>query len=214
MLQCSFNGGGSGSCMLEEEERKERVKFSRFLLQCWLLVFCSPPAHPCNSLLYAGANSGFKTASARSYNFVFTYSSFRKHLHGLWNPEIQCLVHKDSPIIPILSRINPILLTDKYFNKVYSIIILPSMSSSYSSLALQPNTGLRLHNGPPPYPHVPWLLLPVPNFEYFYVRQYTIHSLIFRSSSYSSTLKLIIDCVVYLPFLIHPIHLAYPSQSA
>ena len=37
---------------------------------------------------------------------------------------------------------------------------------SSSSLALQPNAGLRLHNGPPPYPSIPWMLLPVPNFKY------------------------------------------------
>ena len=28
------------------------------------------------------------------------------------------------------------------------------------SLALEPNAGLRLHNGPPPHPSIPWLLLP------------------------------------------------------
>ena len=28
------------------------------------------------------------------------------YLYGLWNPEIQCRIHKVSPIIPILSRIN------------------------------------------------------------------------------------------------------------
>ena len=32
---------------------------------------------------------------------------------------------------------------------------------SSSSLALQPNAGLRLHNGTSPYPSIPWLLLPV-----------------------------------------------------
>ena len=26
--------------------------------------------------------------------------------HGLWNPEVLCHIHKGSPIIPILSRIN------------------------------------------------------------------------------------------------------------
>ena len=39
-----------------------------------------------------------------------TYHS-SKHankLHVLWNTEVQCRIHKGSPIIPILSRINPI----------------------------------------------------------------------------------------------------------
>ena len=35
-------------------------------------------------------------------------------LHGLWNPE----VHKGSPIIPILSRINPISRIDTCLFKV------------------------------------------------------------------------------------------------
>ena len=30
------------------------------------------------------------------------------YLYGLWNPEVQCLIHKTSPIILILSQINPI----------------------------------------------------------------------------------------------------------
>ena len=83
----------------------------------------------------------------------------------------------------------------------------------FSSSALEPNAGLRLHNGPPPYPSIPLLFLPIPNFTFFNIRQYTIHPSIFRSSSYSSTLRLVIEYVVYLPFLIYPIHMPYPSQS-
>ena len=41
-------------------------------------------------------------------------------LHGLWNPEVQCCIHKVSPII--LSRINPIPHIDTYFFKVHSQI--------------------------------------------------------------------------------------------
>ena len=47
-------------------------------------------------------------------------------LHGLWNPEDQCRIHKGSPIIPILSRINPNTRIDTYLFKVHSNIVLPS----------------------------------------------------------------------------------------
>ena len=42
----------------------------------------------------------------------------------LWNPEVQCHIHKGSPIIPILSRINPIPRIDTHFFKIHSNIIL------------------------------------------------------------------------------------------
>jgi len=47
-------------------------------------------------------------------------------LHGLWNPEVQCRIHKGSPIIPIQNRINPIPRIDTYFFKVHCNIVLPS----------------------------------------------------------------------------------------
>ena len=40
----------------------------------------------------------------------------------LWNPEVQCSIHKGPPIIPILSQINPILQIDTYFFKIHSNI--------------------------------------------------------------------------------------------
>ena len=45
-------------------------------------------------------------------------------------------------------------------------LILDSSSFSSSSLALQPNVGLRLHNGSPPYLSIPRLLLPAPNYAF------------------------------------------------
>ena len=38
----------------------------------------------------------------------------------------ECRIHKGSPIIPILSRINPIPRIDTYLFKVYSNIVFPS----------------------------------------------------------------------------------------
>ena len=51
-------------------------------------------------------------------------------LHDLWNPEVQCRIHKDSPIIPILSRINPIPRIDTHLFKVHSNIVLQSTPRS------------------------------------------------------------------------------------
>ena len=75
---------------------------------------------------------------------------------------------------------------------------------------LTPPESKKQCNGPPPYPSISLLLLLVPNFAFFYVQQYTMHPSIIRSSSYLSTLRLIVKYVVYLPFLIHPVHMTYP----
>ena len=47
-------------------------------------------------------------------------------LQDLWNPEVQYRIHKGSPIIPILSRVNPIPRIDAYFLKIHSNIVFPS----------------------------------------------------------------------------------------
>ena len=47
-----------------------------------------------------------------------------EELHVLWNSDFQCHIHKDSPIIPSLSRINRIPRNDNYFFKIYFIIDL------------------------------------------------------------------------------------------
>ena len=66
-------------------------------------------------------NIGFHSGSAPSIFYYFY------QLLGLWNPEVQCRIHKGSPIIPILSRINPITRIDTYLFKVHSNIVLLSM---------------------------------------------------------------------------------------
>ena len=42
------------------------------------------------------------------------------------HPEVQCHIYMGSPIIPILSQINPIPSIDAYFFKIYSDIVLLS----------------------------------------------------------------------------------------
>ena len=46
-------------------------------------------------------------------------------LHGLWNPEVQDSIHRGSPIISILNRINLIPHIDRYFYTIRSNIDLP-----------------------------------------------------------------------------------------
>ena len=58
------------------------------------------------------------------------------YLHSLWNPEVQCRIHKGSPIIPILTRINPITHIDIYLFKGHSNIVLPSTPKGPFSVGL------------------------------------------------------------------------------
>ena len=44
----------------------------------------------------------------------------------LMKPKVECRIHKGSPIIPILSRINPIPRIDTHLFKVHSNTLLPS----------------------------------------------------------------------------------------
>ena len=48
------------------------------------------------------------------------------YLHGLWDPEVKCGIHKGSPIIPVLRRMIPIPRINTYFFKIHSNIVLPS----------------------------------------------------------------------------------------
>ena len=47
----------------------------------------------------------------------------RSMAYGTW---VQCCIHKGSPVIPILSRIDPIPRIDTHFFKTQSNIVLPS----------------------------------------------------------------------------------------
>ena len=46
----------------------------------------------------------------------------------LWNPEVQCRIREGSPIIHILTRINPVPRINTYFFKIHSNHFLPSLS--------------------------------------------------------------------------------------
>ena len=50
--------------------------------------------------------------------------------YGLWDPEVQCRIHRGCPIISILSRNNPYPRVDTYFYKISSNIVLPTTPMS------------------------------------------------------------------------------------
>ena len=89
--------------------QNKKLSYSRSLLLSFSLYLVFIYNH--NTLI-----CGFK------YILIITY--IKLQLHGLWNPEAQCRIHKDSPIIPILNRINPISRIDTYFLR--PILILSS----------------------------------------------------------------------------------------
>ena len=75
---------------------------------------------------------GLKNTNLYIFIFTILFISYNLLL-VLWNPEVQCRTHKDSSVIPILSRINPIPRIDTYFFKV-SIFLPWSFQITYPAL--------------------------------------------------------------------------------
>ena len=60
-------------------------------------------------------------------------------MYGIWVPEVQCRIHKGSPIIPILGRINAIPRIDTYLFKFHSNIFLPSTPRPHFTIIIHGN---------------------------------------------------------------------------
>ena len=101
-------------------------------------------------------------------------------LHGLWNPEVQCRIHKRSPIVPILDWINPIPSTDIYFKRF--IIIFFSHLHLCLLKGLFPVLGYWKNKIKPfmPYSYKYPSTHSDPNLEQFYVFRLFWHRLLWR----------------------------------
>jgi hypothetical protein len=54
-----------------------------------------------------------------------SYAATQEFPSLLWNPKAYDRVHKSPPLVPILSQIDPVHITQFYFSKIHFNIILP-----------------------------------------------------------------------------------------
>jgi hypothetical protein len=59
-----------------------------------------------------------------SYCEANSCSAIQKINCFLWNSEVTCSVHEDSPTVPILSQINPVHINAPYLFQIHCNIIL------------------------------------------------------------------------------------------
>jgi hypothetical protein len=65
------------------------------------------------------------TASMEQSSWESDSSSASQEKRILWNTKVHCRIHKNPPLVPIVSQMNPIHTFQAYFCKFYFNITLP-----------------------------------------------------------------------------------------
>jgi hypothetical protein len=103
----------------------------------------------------SGALSNVNTTKAKRWPYQLTnfteqspsdansHSSSQEIIRLLWNTKVHYRVHKNPPLIPILSQVNPVLTSPPYFHKMHSnIMFLSKPMSSKRSLPFRFSTNI------------------------------------------------------------------------